>query len=186
MIRRPPRSTPYPTLFPYTTLFRSSCERGRNCRQKDNQNGVQLQRKSEHNNQDTDQFYIFHRFSSFCEYSLIVYISSASLAFRICPSLFSLPPSLFLLLSRTAESIRSSGEVSGMTRIPLLLCSLCCFLLGGSPASASAGSPLVQSAVFYTDFRYDYRQFHDRYCAGCKPPLCTHAGGKHLSWRSHP
>src|SRR5210317_446409 len=22
MIRRPPRSTPYPTLFPYTTLFR--------------------------------------------------------------------------------------------------------------------------------------------------------------------
>src|SRR5210317_2626417 len=23
MIRRPPRSTPYPTLFPYTTLFRS-------------------------------------------------------------------------------------------------------------------------------------------------------------------
>src|SRR5210317_2116641 len=24
MIRRPPRSTPYPTLFPYTTLFRSS------------------------------------------------------------------------------------------------------------------------------------------------------------------
>ena len=26
MIRRPPRSTPYPTLFPYTTLFRSSVE----------------------------------------------------------------------------------------------------------------------------------------------------------------
>src|SRR5210317_47062 len=24
MIRRPPRSTPYPTLFPYTTLFRST------------------------------------------------------------------------------------------------------------------------------------------------------------------
>src|SRR5210317_2217469 len=24
MIRRPPRSTPYPTLFPYTTLFRSN------------------------------------------------------------------------------------------------------------------------------------------------------------------
>src|SRR5210317_2645827 len=24
MIRRPPRSTPYPTLFPYTTLFRSA------------------------------------------------------------------------------------------------------------------------------------------------------------------
>ena len=24
MIRRPPRSTPYPTLLPYTTLFRSS------------------------------------------------------------------------------------------------------------------------------------------------------------------
>src|SRR5210317_655833 len=23
MVRRPPRSTPYPTLFPYTTLFRS-------------------------------------------------------------------------------------------------------------------------------------------------------------------
>src|SRR5210317_634943 len=23
MIRRPPRSTPYPTLFPYTTLFRA-------------------------------------------------------------------------------------------------------------------------------------------------------------------
>src|SRR5210317_531998 len=23
MLRRPPRSTPYPTLFPYTTLFRS-------------------------------------------------------------------------------------------------------------------------------------------------------------------
>src|SRR5210317_1391760 len=23
MMRRPPRSTPYPTLFPYTTLFRS-------------------------------------------------------------------------------------------------------------------------------------------------------------------
>ena len=23
MIRRPPRSTPYPTLFPYTALFRS-------------------------------------------------------------------------------------------------------------------------------------------------------------------
>src|SRR5210317_2519021 len=23
VIRRPPRSTPYPTLFPYTTLFRS-------------------------------------------------------------------------------------------------------------------------------------------------------------------
>src|SRR2546429_3777171 len=28
MIRRPPRST----LFPYTTLFRSSCRRGRSCR----------------------------------------------------------------------------------------------------------------------------------------------------------
>src|SRR5210317_2534504 len=27
MIRRPPRSTPYPTLFPYTTLFRSREER---------------------------------------------------------------------------------------------------------------------------------------------------------------
>src|SRR3546814_10910255 len=28
MIRRPPRSTRTDTLFPYTTLFRSSCERG--------------------------------------------------------------------------------------------------------------------------------------------------------------
>src|SRR5210317_376290 len=28
MIRRPPRSTPYPTLFPYTTLFRSQAEDG--------------------------------------------------------------------------------------------------------------------------------------------------------------
>src|SRR5210317_2353943 len=28
MIRRPPRSTPYPTLFPYTTLFRSQYEPG--------------------------------------------------------------------------------------------------------------------------------------------------------------
>src|SRR5210317_1672523 len=27
MIRRPPRSTPYPTLFPYTTLFRSLRQR---------------------------------------------------------------------------------------------------------------------------------------------------------------
>src|SRR5210317_554719 len=27
MIRRPPRSTPYPTLFPYTTLFRSKSTR---------------------------------------------------------------------------------------------------------------------------------------------------------------
>src|SRR5210317_1671132 len=27
MIRRPPRSTPYPTLFPYTTLFRSHFDR---------------------------------------------------------------------------------------------------------------------------------------------------------------
>ena len=35
---------------------------------------------------------------------------------------------------------------------------------------------LVQSAVFYTDFRYDYRQFHDRYRAGCKPSLCKYAG----------
>lgn len=26
MIRRPPRSTPYPTLFPYTTLFRSGAQ----------------------------------------------------------------------------------------------------------------------------------------------------------------
>src|SRR5210317_2153496 len=29
MIRRPPRSTPYPTLFPYTTLFRSLGRPGR-------------------------------------------------------------------------------------------------------------------------------------------------------------
>src|SRR5210317_2664545 len=27
MLRPPPRSTPYPTLFPYTTLFRSARER---------------------------------------------------------------------------------------------------------------------------------------------------------------
>src|SRR5210317_1043650 len=30
MIRRPPRSTPYPTLFPYTTLFRSTAVTFRN------------------------------------------------------------------------------------------------------------------------------------------------------------
>src|SRR5210317_1412274 len=29
MIRRPPRSTPYPTLFPYTTLFRSGARNPR-------------------------------------------------------------------------------------------------------------------------------------------------------------
>src|SRR3546814_2169167 len=29
MIRRPPRSTRTDTLFPYTTLFRSSCPRGK-------------------------------------------------------------------------------------------------------------------------------------------------------------
>src|SRR3546814_15811839 len=31
MIRRPPRSTRTDTLFPYTTLFRSNCDRGSTC-----------------------------------------------------------------------------------------------------------------------------------------------------------
>ena len=38
------------------------------------------------------------------------------------------------------------------------------------------GVSMTIGYLFYTDFRYDYRQFHDRYRAGCKPSLCKYAG----------
>src|SRR5210317_2308709 len=55
MIRRPPRSTPYPTLFPYTTLSRSSnsaparacCRSCRCCRARSEEHTSELQSHSE-------------------------------------------------------------------------------------------------------------------------------------------
>src|SRR3546814_4493111 len=51
MIRRPPRSTRTDTLFPYTTLFRSPCQRRSQSRQRSEPAGDDPCRERRHRNQ---------------------------------------------------------------------------------------------------------------------------------------